>query len=422
MNVLSIPPRGEQSLARLDRQPPARAWKRLSFWLAGVSALLLLAGCSSTEAGNNKSKTVEVEIDYPIVDEVNDYEDFTGRTEPTEMVEIRARVTGYLDKAYFKEGATVKEGELLFEIDPRTYAAELARAEAALKQAKAHLDKLNRDYDRAMNLLPRQAISREEADKIIGDRTEAIELVGVAQANRDLTRLNLGFTRITAPISGRISRRYIDPGNLVKADDTPLTSIVSMDKMYVYFDIDERTLLKLRRLVYEGKIESLTSSAMRVQVGLADEEGFSFSGVVNFTDNHVDPSTGTLRVRATVDNPQGLLSPGMFMRVRLPVGPVHKATLVPEEAIGADQGQKFLYVVTKENKVETRIVRTGQLNNGLRVILDDVIKPEDKVIVKGLQRVRRNTEVKWKQVPNPIAGRKPSEKGSPLPSKALSSP
>ena len=209
-----------------------------------------------------------------------------------------------------------------------------------------------------------------------------------------MAKLNLDFTEVKAPISGRISRRMVDPGNLVRADDTMLTTIVSLDPMYAYFDIDERTLLKLRRLTAEGKIKARDDgNVIPVWVGLSDEEEFPHAGEINFTDNRVDPSTGTLRVRGVLPNPKPrLFSPGMFVRIRLPVGEPHQAILIPEKAVGTDQGNKFLYIVDGEDKVVYRPVKTGSLNEGMRVVTDG-LKAGERVIVIGGQRVRQGAPV-----------------------------
>jgi RND family efflux transporter MFP subunit len=309
-------------------------------------------------------------------------------------IEIRARVTGYLDKVNFADGVEVKEGDILFEIDPRSYAAEVHRAEGNVAQNEAHMSRLDRDYRRAAGVAAKEVLSRQELDKVEGDYTEARGMLGVARAQLEMAKLNLDFTQVKAPISGRISRRMVDPGNLVRADDTMLTTIVSLDPMYAYFDIDERTVLKLRRLTAEGKRKSRSDGAvLSVFVGLSDEEDYPHQGEINFTENRIDPSTGTLRVRGVIPNPKPrLLSPGMFIRIRLPVGDSHEALLVPEKAVGTDQGNKYLYVVDKEDKVNYRPVKTGSLNEGMRVITDGLAQGE-RIIVIGGQRVRQGTLV-----------------------------
>lgn len=355
-------------------------------------AILAAPGCSRKARSSGPSKLPEVLVALPVAKEVQDYEEFTGRTDTYRSIDMRARVTGYLDKVLFKEGADVKEGETLFEIDKRIYAADLARAEANLAQGEAHASRLAADLRRATELLPTKAIGREEFDKISGDRDEALAAVKVARAQRDAAKLNVDFCSVTSPLAGRISRQNIDPGNLVKADDTILTTIVSLDPVYVYYDVDERTLLRFRRLIREGKIKSSREATIPIELGLADEESFPHPGTINFVENRVDPQTGTLRVRAVVPNPDRLISSGQFARVRLPVGGPHKALLVAERALGTDQGQKFLYVVNDKDEVEYRKVRIGTPQGALRVV-EDGLQPGDRVVVTGLQRVRPGAKV-----------------------------
>jgi RND family efflux transporter MFP subunit len=381
-----------------------------------VSSLGLL-GCEEAKPKLGETKPPLVVVSPAVTDYVIDYEDFTGKTDAVFSVDVRARSTGYLEKVHFKDGDEVKEGDLLFEIDPRPYQADLARAEATLNQSEAHFSRLDADFHRAKNLYSRNSIGREEYDKIQGDRAEAEAMVGIARATRDLAKLSLGFTKITAPIAGRLSRRMVDPGNLVKADDTILTSIVSLDPMYVYFDVDERTLLRIRRLVREGRVKTRQEAEVPVLVALSDEEGFPHKGTINFSDNKVDPNTGTLRVRGIIENPplkgrsMRVLSPGLFTRVRLPIGSPHKEVLIPEEAIGTDQGRKYLYVVKDEKKkdgkgpskddkdasavthvVVDRTVKVGPSHGGLRVVTEG-LKANEMVIVSGLQRVRPGSKV-----------------------------
>ncbi|WP_435016749.1 efflux RND transporter periplasmic adaptor subunit [Tundrisphaera sp. TA3] len=363
--------------------------------LAALMAGSLMApGCDRPVAKPAESKPPEVLVSLPTTEEVTDYEEFIGHVDAVQSVEVRARVTGYLKKVNFVDGDEVNQGDLLFEIDDRPYRAEHDRALASLEQGKAHLGRLSRDHSRAEVLLSRNAIGREEYDRIQGDYAEAIALVGVAQAEVDKTQLNLEFTRVTAPISGRLSRRMVDPGNLVQADTTPLTSIVSLDPMYVYFDVDERVMLRFRRLISEGKIKSRQEEERPVLIGLADEGNtFPHVGKINFSDNKVDSSTGTLRVRGSIDNPKPrILSPGMFVRVRLPVGSPHKSILISEQALGADQGKKFVYVVNDKDEVVYQIVEVGSLSNGKRVI-DKGLAMGDRVVVSGLQRVRPGIKV-----------------------------
>jgi RND family efflux transporter MFP subunit len=380
-------------------------------------------------------KPPEVDVSVPVTQEVREYEDFTGQTQAVNMIEVRARVSGYLSKVCFKEGAEVKEGDPLFEIDPRPYKADLAQAEANVVQSVAHARRLGLDLQRAERLVNKGAMSREDFDKTTGDKAEAEAAVGSAQAARDRAKLNLSFTQVAAPISGRISRRLIDPWNMVKADETPLTTLVSLDPMYAYFDVDETSAQRLRRLEREGKIN--WNGKMPVFLGLADEEGiregadsfallppdkdsqrmgdrlstpagFPHEGTVNFVDNQLDPNTGTLRMRGIFPNPDRLLSPGLFARIRLPIGSPYKALLVAEQALGRDQGKKFVYVVTDKNVVEYREVKVGRLYDGLREVIGK-LAPGEKVIVTGLQRVRDKATVEAKVVPMPRSGQQGEE-------------
>jgi RND family efflux transporter MFP subunit len=371
-------------------QPPTPT-KRLASLL--VSALLL-AGCAKPPAHNQgPPPDPEVEVSLPVTAQVTDYEDFPGRTEAVDTIDVRARVTGYLDKVHFQEGADVKAGDLLFEIDPRPYQAELARAEANLVQAEARLKRLTSDLTRASGLIGKGAIGREEFDKIAGDRAEAAAAVGVATASRDLGRLNLSFTQVHARINGRISRRYIDPGNLAKADDTVLTTLVSLDPMYAYFDVDERATLRLQQLVRAKKLNLSPGANVPVLMGMADETAFSHKGTLHFVDNRVDADTGTWRLRGRFPNADHAIASGMFVHIRLPIGEPYPALLIAEQALGTDQGQRFVYVVDAQNKAQYRRVKIGRLHEGLRVIADG-LKPGEKVVVKGLQRVRPGAAVK----------------------------
>lgn len=375
------------------------------------AALAVLVGCAKPPPAVAPTKPPEVIVGRPVVRPVTDAEDFTGRTEAVASVDLRSRVTGYLDRIHFKDGADVQKGQLLFTIDPRTYQAEVEKADAAVKQADARLTRTKRDFDRAESLKGR-GISPEEIDRASGDQAEAAAAVGVAAAARRIAVQNVDFTRITAPFQGRVSRRSVDPGNLVKADDTVLTNAVQLDPIYANFDVDDRTLLRIRRLIREGKVDSARTTPTTVRVGLPDMDGYDLTGTVDFIDTKVDPGTGTLRVRAVVPNPTLLLAPGLFVRVRLPIGAEKPAVLVPEEAVGTDQGEKFVYVVTEKDEVEYRPVRLGPQHEGLRVVMPTEpvpggparpsgVTPADRIIVSGLQRVRAGGKVTVKDAAKP---------------------
>ena len=262
------------------------------FWRLALISPALAMGCTKMKASPPPPPVPEVLYTSPTTDEITDYEEFIGHTDAVNTVEVRARVTGYLDKVNFNDGDEVEKGALLFEIDDRPYKAEYARTEATLEQGKARLTRLQKDHDRAINLIGRNAIGREEFDRINGDFEEGKATVGVYTAALERAKLDLDFTRVTAPLSGRLSRRMVDPGNLVKADETPLTSIVSLDPMYVYFDIDERTLLKIRRLIADHKIKSRQEAEVPVLVGPLGRGGLPPSG-----DDQLQRQQGRLRHR-----------------------------------------------------------------------------------------------------------------------------
>jgi RND family efflux transporter MFP subunit len=385
-------------------------------WWLGLLGSMLVLGCGGRPPAAPPPKAPEVVVSRPVVKEVTDYEDFPGHTEAIASVDVRARVSGYLDKVLFlnKEGAEVKQGDVLFEIDPRVYDADLKRAQATLQQAEAHWKRLLLDYKRAVPLVPSQAISPEDFDKIVGDRDEAEAAVHMAEATRDLAKQNLEWTRVTAPISGWISRRLVDEGNLVKADDTVLTTIVATDPMYVYFDVDERTMLRVRRLIRSGKVKSSREAAMPVFAGLVDEVDekggpkFPHEGTIDFVDNRIDANQQTLRLRGIFPNRDRMFSPGMYARVRLPVGTAHTAILVTEQAVGSDQGRSYVYVVNDQSEVAYREVKLGASQDGQCVVKEGLAEDE-RVVIKGVQRVQQGIKVdaKLEEMPNPDASATP---------------
>jgi RND family efflux transporter MFP subunit len=388
-------------------------------WFHIGSALVLgfclgLAACTRAPSEAPAPAPTAVMVSYPVERDVNDYGDFTGRTAAVDAVDVRARVWGYLDKVNFNEGALVKKGDVLFEIDPRTYQVVLQQAEGNLASMEARLKRLDADLGRAQQLVGRGAMSREEYDRIAGDRGETAASIRALQAAVGRAKLDLAFTKVTAPVSGRVSRYNVTVGNLVQSGDqgggTVLTTIVSVDPVYVYFDVDERTVLRVRQLIREGKAQSARETAWPVSLGLSADEGYSHQGTINFVDNQVNPRTGTLRVRAVFPNKDEAISPGFFARVRVPVGFPRNALLVTDRAIDNDQGQKILYVVNDNNEVASRPIRVGARHDGLRVI-EDGLKPGERVIVTGLQQVRPGVTVEPKLVDMPVApaARAPAE-------------
>lgn len=382
---MTMPPRGK--LSSTSYQP----------LLMGLSlALVLVAGCApqaaSSAPGAPKVKPPEVFVALPSEEIVTETEEFTGRTLSVEMVDMRSRVTGYLNKVYFKDGGEVKKGDLLVEVDPRSYQAEVDKAKAATAQSRARADRLSNQLIRARKLIEKKTISQEDFDLAESDHKEALAALDAAMASEQAAELDLSFTKITSPLDGQISRRLVDEGNLVKADDTSLAIIVSLDPIYAYFDVDERTMLRIRRLIQQGKIKSAREQETTVRIGLADEEGFPLEGTINFIDNQVDATTGTLRLRAKVENASRFLSPGMFVRVQVPIGAPHPAVLVREEALGADQGQRFVYVVNDKDEIAYRRVTVG-MSLGNRRVIESGLELTERVVVTGLQRVRPGIKV-----------------------------
>ena len=377
------------------------------FWLMGGLALLM--GCSRTPAPVGSTETPVIPVAKPVQRKVTSFVDYTGRTDAKEAVTIQPRVTGYLVSMPFKEGADVKKGEVLFEIDPRPYQAQLDAALAQVAQNEATVKYARATNERFKELDKKQkgAVSQRELDQYQAQEEQAIANLNLAKANLAASRLNLDWTRVTAPIDGHISRYYLTPGNLVNQDVTQLTTLVALDPLYVYFDMDEPTLLRIKRAVNEGLISAANEGeGFEIQMGLQGEEGFPHAGTVNFVDNQVNPGTGSISVRAIFRNPKPvggtyLFVPGMFVRVRLPIGQPRQEMLVIDRAVTSDQGVKYVYVVNGENVVEARRVTVGALQeDGLRVISQG-LQPDDWVVVGGLQQVRPRMAVQPEHVTMP---------------------
>jgi len=367
-------------------------WNSATFGLAGLA--LLLVGCERPQAAPAPAPP-KVTVSRPVVRDVIEWDEYTGRLVAVESVEVRARVSGYLQSIHFNDGAIVKKGSLLFVIDPRPYQAELDKAAAELKLANARLDLAKSDSARAQRLLQVRAISEEEADTRASRQRETQEQLQAARAAVDTAKLNVEFTRITAPITGRISRKLVTQGNLINggtAQSTLLTTIVSLDPIHCYIEADERAYLKYVRLAREGKRASSREARNPAYLALADETGFPHKGYIDFVDNRLDPNTGTMTGRAIFPNPDLTLTPGLFARVRIPGSGNYEALMIPDEAIGTDLSQKFVFVVNDQSIVEYRAVQLGPIISGLRVIREG-LKPEDWVISKGIQRARANIKV-----------------------------
>jgi RND family efflux transporter MFP subunit len=363
--------------------------------LCGGTLLLMtvfLAGCLRQGQQPPPPSPPQVTVTRAVTSQILDYEEFTGHSQAVNSITVTSMVTGYLDKVLFTEGAVVQEDQALFQIDPRIFQAQRDQAEANVVLAKAHLNRLEADFRRARALLPTKAISQEEFDKAAGDRDEAAATVGMVENALKTAKQNLEYTTVRAKFAGRVSRQMVDPGSMVKANETGLTTLVTNGKMYVWFDVDERTAIRIRKLIEAGKISGADQSTIAINYGLADEEGFPYEAKVNFEDNQLDAATGTWRLRALIEKPAAALLPNMFVRVRVPIGKAYETLLVPERALGTDQGQKYLYVIDDENKAIYTQVTCGPLREGMRAILSG-LKPKDRFVVNGLQRVRPGAAV-----------------------------
>ena len=355
-----------------------------------LAALIGLSGCGDDATATVQVPAPQVSVASALERAVTEWDEFTGRVEAVESVEIRPRVTGYIESVNFSEGSTVRKGDLLFVIDPRPYRAELSKAEAELARAVARSELAASDAARSKSLVDIKAVSREEYDTRVNASREATANVAAARAAVDAAKLNLEFTRVTSPIAGRVSKAAITAGNLVTGGSnaaTLLTTVVSLDPIYVTFEGDEQIYLKYTALAQRGERQSSRDVANPVLMGLANEDDYPRRGSMVFVDNQVDPRTGTIRARASFENKDGFLTPGLFARVKLLGHNSFQAVLVDDRAIGTDQSQKFVYVVDAENKVVYRPVKVGRLTEGLRIVLQG-LQPGETVIVNGLQRVR----------------------------------
>ena len=371
-------------------------FQHLQYLLICSAALLLSACHKSADAGGGQPAPA-VTVNQPQLRDVVEWDEYPGRLDAVNMVEVRSRVTGYLDSVHFKDGTEVKKGDLLFVIDPRPYQAELDRAQADVTQAESKLELAKNDRERAERLLKSKAISEEEADSRSKAESQAAAAIQSTHALAETARLNMEYTHITAPIDGRIGRKLVTEGNLVNGNQgqtTLLTTIVSLDPVYCYFDADERAVLKYRQMANAGTGGDFREGQVPCELELANETGFPHKGVIDFMDNQVDPAMGTLRVRGVFPNPgpERILQPGYFARVRVPGSSKYPALVVPDEAIGTDQSQKFVYVVNDQNTVEYKMVKLGPIVDGLRVVREG-IQSNDWVVVNGLMSVRPGGKV-----------------------------
>lgn len=374
-------------------------------FLSGLLLIMTCLGCETnkrTKVVNDQTPALPVAV--PLERVVTDFKDYTGRTDAKQSVDIRARVTGYLTEMPFKEGSEVKKGDLLFEIEKRPYKAQFDQSESqiTLNEASLKLAKSTYERDLAVAKAVQGGVTQQQLAQDEAAIQEAQARVNASKASTEVYKINLGYTQVVSPMDGQISRYYLTKGNLVNQDQTLLTTIVSLDPIYVYFDMDEPTLLQMRLAEKEGKIQlDSSTNQLPVFMALQGESGYPHHGYIDFINNQVNPNTGSISVRGVFDNPKlseknstRLISPGMFARIRLPMGSPYKALLVIDRAIASDQGSKYVYVLNDKNEAEYRKITTGFLQeDGLRVISRG-LNPGDRVIVGGLQMVRPNMPIR----------------------------
>jgi multidrug efflux system membrane fusion protein len=377
------------ALARVDILSP-RGLK----WLTPLVALALSA-CGDKPPQQAAPGAPPVTVAQPVKRTVTDWDEFTGRFEAVEEVQVRARVGGFVNSVEFRDGAIVRTGDLLYTIDSRPFEAVALQADGQLSDARAKAELAKRELDRALTLVVTSAVS----ESIVDQRRQTLQAAHAAEMQAEgalkAAKLNIEFTHVLAPMTGRVSRHLVSPGNLVQGSEgsaTLLTSIVTLDPIYIYFDVDEATYLKNNKLWFEGRRPSSRDTPNPVQVALTGDTKSSKEGTMDFLDNRLDVSTGTLRSRAIIPNKDFSILPGQFGRVRLIGSSPYEALLLPDTAIATDQSRKIVFVVKDDNTVEAKPVTLGPLDEGLRVIREG-LKPEDRVIVDGLQRARVGAKV-----------------------------
>ena len=367
---------------------PARARRTTVLGVMLALSVAVIAGCSGQASENAQAPAPEVSAAPVLIKQISQWDDFSGRVEAVESVALRPRVSGYIDRVNYEEGQEVRKGDVLFTIDSRSYRAELARAQADLARARSQAELGRSEAARAKKLSDLQAISTESYEQRRSAAAEAQANVAAAQAAVDAARLNLEFTQVRAPISGRAGRALVTAGNLVSAGDAAsvLTTLVSLDRMHVHFDTDERTFLHYAELARKGERPSENGAGVPVQIGLVGEDGFPHTGMVDFLDNQVDPSTGTIRARAVLDNADRRFTPGLFARVRVLGSGQFNAALVDDKAVLTDQDRKYVYVVDDKGTAQRRDVQIGRMADGLRIV-ESGLEKNDRVIVSGVQKV-----------------------------------
>jgi RND family efflux transporter MFP subunit len=365
-------------------------------------AAAVLAGCQPTAAPPPAMAPTVVTVSQPLERKVTDFVNFTGRTAAVESVEVRARVSGYIEEVSFQPGQEVKAGQALFKIDPTIYRAAVAKAQADVNLYDAQVKLAVSELERSRRLFTNQAIAREDYEKAQATQQQAIASLAAAKAALTTAQQNLAWTTVSSPIAGKTGVNLLTKGNLVVADQTLLTTVVSQDPMYVYFDVDEATVLRVQKLIREGKATSYQKAAYPIDVGLANEAGYPHHGIIDFVSNQLNRATGTLSVRGQLPNPDRVMTTGLFARVRLPIGRPHPAVLVTDRALGSDQGQRYLLLVDDKNEVGRRDVEIGGLHDGALREITSGVQPTDWVVVEGLLRVRPGITVEPHRRPMPV--------------------
>jgi multidrug efflux system membrane fusion protein len=358
-------------------------------------ASLVLAACAGTAAQQAPPPPPQVTVAEVVDREVTEWDEFTGRLEAVDTVSVRPRVSGYVSALHFTEGAIVGRGQLLFQIDPRPFEAEVDRLRAELTRANATVQRAQSELRRAERLQAENAMSHEEHDRRASFAQESAAQVAAVEAALRAAQLNLEFTRVTSPIAGRIGRAVVTEGNLVSSgpgEATLLTTVVSLDPIYASFNADEQIYLRYEQAARRDERRTAHEASWPIRMALANEDGFPREGRMDFLDNQLDPQAGTIRGRAVFKNRDGALTPGLFVRLRLAGGGTHRGLLVQDRAVGTDLGKKFVFVVDANQTVEYRTVTLGPLIDGLRVVQSG-LQPRDRVVINGLQRVRPGVKV-----------------------------
>jgi len=376
----------------------AQQLTKLALAIFAISALAACQPSAQGQAGHSPQPAPQVSVAKVISERVTEWDEFTGRLEAPQTVDLRPRVSGYIDDVLFQEGALVAAGDILFQIDSESFENEVTRLKADLLEANSQAVLAQRELARGKRLHKQNAMSLEALDNRLARQQQAKANVQSKKAALSQAQLDLSYTQVKAPISGRVSRASITKGNYVTAGVSQLTSLVSTNKVYAYFDADEQTFLKYNQLAREGLRPNSAETKFPILMGLANDKKFPHTGHIDFIDNQVDRQTGTIRVRGVFNNAEGLFTPGLFARVKLVGSASYAGILVDEKAIGTDLNHKFVLVLDNENNAQYRSVTLGKKLNGLRLITDG-LTADDTIVVNGLQRVRPGSPVTPDMVP-----------------------